>query len=680
MRRWITKPLAALALAACAPLGAPAPGSVPPLEAPHENDADDGQRRAALAASDAEEATALEPGFLAGGPVPIESDDAVFGAPNAPLTLVAFMDLECPFCQRVQPTIERLRRDYAADLRYVFKHNPLPFHEQAKPAAVAAQAVLALGGPRAFERFTATLFDHRKRLGEDLFYEAALDVGIGESVLRAALRDPRFVEQVERDMATAQELDAHGVPAFFLNGVKVSGAQPYDAFRAAVEEELPRVRALARDGLAPAAVYVARTRDNFAEAPPSPAAATGPAEDTTLHRVPVGSSPVDGSARALVTIVEFSGFQCPFCKRVQPTLVDLKALYGDKLRIVFKHNPLPFHTRSRPAANLAVYALKVGGTARFFEAVRLLFESSPNLEDADLERVAEKLRLNPAQALRAARDDRYAKTIEADQALVEDFGARGTPHFFINGHRLGGAQPLEKFKEVIDERLKAAEALVKSGTPPHRVYAAIMKTAEPAPGPDTTEVGPPPPDAPYRGAPNGKIVVQLFSDFECPFCKRVRSTLDELLAAYPGRIKLVWRHLPLPFHKRAVPAAEAALEAYAQRGNDGFWNMEELLFSGQSQPGGLDAAALETYAKNLGLDLVQFRRAMAEGRHRARIQADADAAKAAGFLGTPVFSINGYFLSGTQSPIKFKRVVDYALEHPRPSGRKKPAKGGGERE
>jgi protein-disulfide isomerase len=152
--------------------------------------------------------------------------------------------------------------------------------------------------------------------------------------------------------------------------------------------------------------------------------------------------------------------------------------------------------------------------------------------------------------------------------------------------------------------------------------------------------------------------VLVFADFQCPFCARAMPTIDELVAAFPGKVQVVFRHLPLPFHKDAQLAAEAAVEAHAQKGSAGFWQMHDLLFQNQRS---LDRASLEQHAAAIGLDMARFRAALDSGAHRAAVDADSKAAAAADIRGTPAFVINGYFVSGAQPLSRFKKVVKKAL-------------------
>jgi len=357
-------------------------------------------------------------------------------------------------------------------------------------------------------------------------------------------------------------------------------------------------------------------------------------------------------------MVLFSDFQCPFCKRVEDTLKKVRETYPTQVRIVWKHEPLPFHPRAEPAAELAEEARAQKGDAGFWAAHGKLFEMQPKLEDADLEQAAKDLGLNVGAVKDAIAKKKHGAKIQADADLADDVQASGTPHFFINGRRLVGAQPFEKFKSVIDEEVSKAKALVEKGTPAAGLYDAIIKDGKGAPEMEKKTVAAAPATSPFKGGANAKVVIQQFSDFQCPFCSRVEPTVDEVMQAYGDRVKLVWRNLPLPMHPDAPLAAEAAAEAQKQKGNAGFWAMHKKLFENQRA---LGRENLEKFAGEIGLDLAKFKAALDSHTHKASVDADAKAAGDAQIGGTPAFVINGYFVSGAQPAAKFKKVIEKAL-------------------
>jgi protein-disulfide isomerase len=250
--------------------------------------------------------------------------------------------------------------------------------------------------------------------------------------------------------------------------------------------------------------------------------------------------------------------------------------------------------------------------------------------------------------------------------LASDFQARGTPHFFINGRRLSGAQPIDAFTKLIDEELGKARALVEAGTPPSKVFAALMKDAENPPPPQTKRIALRS-DAASRGLATAPVVIQIFSDFQCPFCKRVEPTLAELEKDFKGAIRVVWRHLPLPFHDHAQLAAEASEEVLAQKGPTAFWDYHDALFEAQGEPEGLSRENLGRLAFKVGVDMARFDAALDKHVHAAKVSADATLANQAGIDGTPAFVVNDYYLSGAQPAEAFRKLINLALK-----SRKKP--------
>lgn len=163
------------------------------------------------------------------------------------------------------------------------------------------------------------------------------------------------------------------------------------------------------------------------------------------------NDPVKGNPNAKVTIVEFSDFQCPFCARVLPTLKQVMETYPDKVRIVFKNYPLPFHQNAESAAMAALCAQEQG---KFWEYHDRLFTNQESLSLNDLKKYAADLGLKTGDFNSCLDSKKYKKQVEEDLVEGNRVGVRGTPAFFINGQVLSGALPFENFKAIIDEELK----------------------------------------------------------------------------------------------------------------------------------------------------------------------------------------------------------------------------------
>ncbi|HYQ00824.1 MAG TPA: thioredoxin domain-containing protein [Polyangiaceae bacterium] len=164
---------------------------------------------------------------------------------------------------------------------------------------------------------------------------------------------------------------------------------------------------------------------------------------------------------------------------------------------------------------------------------------------------------------------------------------------------------------------------------------------------------------PSQGATNAQVVVQLWSDFECPFCADVHPALTEMLRVYAGKVQLVWHDYPLPFHAHARLAANAGREAYAQGGSAAFWKFHDAIYTTSSPK--LDTEGLVGFALKAGLDPTRFRDALTTQRHDAEIKRDLDVGNVLGVEGTPAFLVNDYFFVGAVPFEILRVVVDRAL-------------------
>lgn len=462
------------------------------------------------------------------------------------------------------------------------------------------------------------------------------------------------------------------------------GAQPYEKFKEVIDRQLAAARALVEGGTPQAQVYQAMTRNGLTAPAAAPAAADAPERPAQRQpdpaavyklELPDGPMPQRGPDNALVTIVEFSDFECPFCSRVEPTVNQVLEEYGNDVRVIWMNNPLPFHQNAGPAAQAVLEAFEQGGNAKFWAMHAKLFENQRALGRPELEGYAQELGLNMAQFRAALDNNEHQATVTAQQAIARGFGASGTPSFFINGRNLRGAQPLPAFKAVIDQELARARALVAAGTPRANVYAAAIRdgatepqftgaapAAPAAAAPDADRVYEiaVPRNAPSKGAANASVVIQEFSDFQCPFCSRVNPTMAQVMEEYGDRVRVVWRNYPLPFHNDAHLAAEATVEIHRQRGDEGFWAYHDKLFENQRA---LARPQLEEYAQQIGgVNMAQFRAALDNRTHQAAVDADMEAVTSAGArIGTPSFFINGRLLQGAQPFEAFKTAIDRAL-------------------
>lgn len=173
-----------------------------------------------------------------------------------------------------------------------------------------------------------------------------------------------------------------------------------------------------------------------------------------------GKDAVLGSNSAPVTIVEFSDFQCPFCRSFfEGAYAQIKKDYIDtgKVKVAFRHYPLPFHSAARPSALAAECAAEQG---KFWQLHDKMFleqakkgTGTISYGTTELKQWAAEIGLTASKFNSCLDNSKYASKVDADIADGAKYGVSGTPSFFVNGKQLVGAQPFEKFKALIDSEL-----------------------------------------------------------------------------------------------------------------------------------------------------------------------------------------------------------------------------------
>lgn len=275
----------------------------------------------------------------------------------------------------------------------------------------------------------AKLYEVRANAAENLVAQRLLDA---EAKRQNTTADALLEAEARKRFAVSDE----EVQRFYDDNKRSFGERPFDDMKAQIREHLER-----RAAPEAARRYVDELRQQakveiLIERPRTQVAATGPAR---------------GPADAPVTIIEFSDYQCPFCRRAEPTVEQVLAKYEGKVRFVFRHFPLDrIHPLARGASEAAACADEQG---KFWEYHAALFAEGAQLDRAGLDAAASKVGLDAA-AFAACVDTRKTQAlVEADLKAGEAAGVNGTPAFFINGIPLRGAVPAEEFEKVIDAEL-----------------------------------------------------------------------------------------------------------------------------------------------------------------------------------------------------------------------------------
>lgn len=181
----------------------------------------------------------------AGEPVDVSiDDDAIKGDKNAPVTIVEFSDYECPFCARFyKNTLPQIQSEYidTGKVRLIFRDFPLSFHRNARPASMAAECVREQGGDDAYYAYHDAIFENQTAgLGAENLKKWAVEVGAEEGAFTECLESEKYGAEVDKDFADGQAAGVSGTPGFFINGRKVSGAQPFSVFKTIIDEELAK--------------------------------------------------------------------------------------------------------------------------------------------------------------------------------------------------------------------------------------------------------------------------------------------------------------------------------------------------------------------------------------------------------------------------------------------------------
>jgi len=442
--------------------------------------------------------------------------------------------------------------------------------------------------------------------------------------------------------------------------------------------------------------------DKIKTAPPSAVAGA----NSTHYRLDVTGRPWQGARDAVVVLAMWSDFQCPWCKRVPPVLTDLLKKYPKDLKVVWFDFPLRSHEQAMPAAIVGRQVFRERGNRAFWRFHDKVFANSRSISAEKLILWATEAGASKQSVASTLMMSQHKTDIEKSMAYAQQIGVRGTPTLFVNGLGYKGRRTVNGFSTLIDGEIAKAQAAIGAGKTTRGQYYAYLMNTGLTRAPPKADAGrgtgkPPPrklrtldPKAVYRvpvfkddvwkGAKRPLVTMVVWSDFQCPYCRFMACSLEEVVKKYHKTVRLVYRHNPLSFHKNAMPAAEAVEAARAQKGNKGFWTMYSKVFplnrcprrtsgvklrdwlrEAASRHPKLTRSTLNRFAKKVRLRMSTFRRHMDSHSHRERIRGQADAAKALGARGTPALFVNGRYVRGARDFGKLRIVVDEELKKAR---------------
>jgi protein-disulfide isomerase len=367
-------------------------------------------------------------------------------------------------------------------------------------------------------------------------------------------------------------------------------------------------------------------------------------------------SPSRGPENAPILVEVYSDFHCPFSKRFAGTFNELEKENPGKLRIVFHHFPLPIHPEAGLAHEASLCAQDQGKFWEFHD--KLMASSEPQGRDA-LSAWAAEYGMDQAAFGQCLDSGKYRPLIQREIASAQALGVRSTPTSFFNGRKFEGAFPLEMMKPIVAWYLKP------EGRYPGPSQQDGQGQGEAPPQPSGPQIDPSKhyefPDewlkkGPSRGPDNAPVTIVEFVDYNCPFCQRGATTLDEVVASYPGKIRVIAKNLPLPMHPNAAKTAEAALCA-GEQGK--FWEFRSAIFG--EFWGKQSIEDMKAIAKKIRLDEAKFLACFDQSRMKAAVDEDVQVIGGMGMTGTPTFFVNGTPLIGAQPAENFKKLIEEKL-------------------
>ncbi len=377
------------------------------------------------------------------------------------------------------------------------------------------------------------------------------------------------------------------------------------------------------------------------------------------YAVPVGKAPVKGPADALVTIIAYMDFLCPFCELAFSRLLSIASKHPKDVRLVFKHFPLAFRPNAHLAAQAAVEAQNQN---KFWETAPLIFKSRTNLDVDTLNSIAAKQKLNRTRMKKALANRVHEARVNNEFREGRSFGVKGTPTVFINGTMHVGARSEKDFEKIVKTEIAKAQSLLKSKSLKRGdLYAELLKTgiqkAKQAPGSRTTHrvksiktaksadpgaihakipqfhtfspeiketVNLTLEGAPSLGPDSADITIVWFGGFNCYDFRRIMQAWFYVAERHGNSIRLVFKHHIAEDDQTGFFTAQVLREAHRQ---GLFWELTSLFATtGHAR----DRNSVLKNAMEAGMDMEKLTNALNKQVHGPRVLLDLSEARAFG--------------------------------------------------
>jgi len=353
------------------------------------------------------------------------------GPDHASITMITYTDFLSPASANAAKTIDEVVKKYPEDILLLSK----PYPSLANPNAILVhEAAISAGEQGKFWEMRDLLFAHKGTMTQAALLNYAKQLKLNTKQFLSDLETHRFKNIILQQMQEAKGFGVNNAPTFFINGRKLIGARSVSDLKQVIDDAL---------GLRP----IQPLPTPKAEASPQPQA-HAPAEVVTIDTAGAYSM---GHEDALVVIVEFSDFQCPFCARAVQTMKEVMKRYPTQVRWAFKHFPLDFHADSRLAH---AASLAAGAQGKFWEMHDFIFSGQQAMKRDDLLTHAKALGLDMERFTKEMDSGQYQAIIDKDVQEGQRLGVNGTPTSFVNGQRLVGARPIEDIVRMIEGQIK----------------------------------------------------------------------------------------------------------------------------------------------------------------------------------------------------------------------------------
>lgn len=536
-----------------------------------------------------------------------------FGPVDAPVTMVLFSDFECPYSAEMFFTLKKLQKELGSQMHVIVKQSPIL--ETHPNAVLAHKAALAAGKQGKYQQMAELLFANQERQERGTVMNYARLLKMDVVLFQHDLDSAAVAAALRKDMQESKGFAINQTPSMFINGRLYSGTLSEKTLGDIIKQasKTSVATTLAQQTVIPEGENV---------------------EPALLVRMMTQPSAARGTSASPVTIVEFTDFQCPFCRAAVAPMEELMAKRGTNVRWIFRSFPLSFHPDSE-LANEA--ALAAGAQGKFWEMHDLLFGNQQALKMADLRRYAQGLNLNMTAFDDALAKHRYAAQIAQDRVLGTEAGVDGTPTFFVNGQRMTGARSLVELNQIVDAAIQSPGSAA-----PGAVIAQAIPKAEH--------------EAVVSGRANAPLELVWFTDVRSPLAERQKDLMLSLVKRYDGQVRLVYKAFPVAAHEDGRLGSKALLAAHEQ---GMFWEMFSALTQRRDVLTEKDILGL---AKGAGLDMPAFTFAMNAEKTDIGVTADMDEATARGIQGAPVVFVNDQRIDGLQREEFYTAVIAKILK------------------